>query len=71
MIALIFRQIVPEKTNLIRIEGVEYPLVYQVLYKTLKSKYAENLHAALSGEKFLQFKNESTPETTPILHWFI
>ena len=71
MAALISKQIVPGKTNLIRIEGVEYPLVYQALYKTLRNKYAENLHAALSGEKFSQFKDAATPETSPVLHWFV
>ena len=50
---------------------MEYPLVYQALYKTLKNKYAENLHAALSGEKFSQFKDTATPETSPVLHWFV
>ena len=68
---LISRQIVSGKTNLIRIEGVEYPLVYQALYKMLKNKYAENLHAALSVEKFSQFMGAATPETSPVLHWFV
>lgn len=68
---LISRQIVSGKTNLIRIEGVEYPLVYQALYKMLKNKYAENLHAALSVEKFSQFMDAATPETSPVLHWFV
>lgn len=71
MLALISKQIVPEKTNLIRIEGVEYPLVYQALYKAMKSRYAESLHAALSGEKFSQFKDAATPETSPVLQWFV
>lgn len=71
MVSLISKQIVPGKTNLIKIEGVEYPWVYQCLYKVLKGKYTDDLHAALSSEKYSQFKDEAVSESSPILYWFV
>lgn len=70
MLSLIAKQIVSGKTNLIRIEGVESPLVYQTIVKSLSAKYSDDLHAALSGEKYAQFKENASAVDNPVLDWF-
>ena len=69
MLALIAQQIVPGRTNLIRIEGVEHPAVYQAICKALNARYAGDLHAALSGEKYAQFKAAQSADSQ-VLPWF-
>lgn len=71
MLSLIAKQIVPGKTNLIRIEGVESPLVYQSIVKALTNRFAEDLHAALSGEKYAQFRENAGSAGNAVLDWFV
>ena len=71
ILTLIMRQIVTGKTNLIRIEGVEAPSVYQAIAKALAVRYPDDLHAALSGEKYTQFREHAGAQDSQILDWFV
>ena len=46
-----------ENITIVRLEGFENPIIYKEVCKYFKAMSKVNLHAKLSREKYLEFKN--------------
>ena len=58
LLELINQRIAPNETNLLRVEGVEDPYIYLIVFDTLKQKYGSKLIAYIAPEKVSIFEKE-------------